>query len=98
MKKLRIMTVCGFGLGTSLILRMTVDEVLSNHQIKAETFCVDADTAVGQNFDIVITSQDMERLFKDSSKPVVVIDNFLSTDEVEEKALPVIQKAIKEQS
>ena len=98
MKALRIMTVCGFGLGTSLILRMTVDEVLKKHQIKAETFCVDADTAVGQNFDIVITSQDMQRLFKDSDKPVVVIDNFLSTDEVEEKALPVIQKAIEEQS
>lgn len=97
MKSLRIMTVCGFGLGTSLILRMTVDEVLSKHQVKAETFCVDADTAAGQNFDIVITSQDMARLFKESNKPVVVIDNFLSIEEVEEKALPVIQKAIEEQ-
>ena len=96
MKALRIMTVCGFGLGTSLILRMTVDEVLSKHNIKADTFCVDADTAVGQNFDIVITSQDMEKLFKDCNQPVVVIDNFLSTDEVEEKAIPVIQRAIEE--
>ncbi len=96
MKKLRIMTVCGFGLGTSLVLKMTVDEVLQNHQIKADTFCADADTAVGQNYDLVITSKDMQTLFKDVSEPVVVIDNFLSTDEVEEKALPVIKQMMED--
>ncbi len=92
MKRLRIMTVCGFGLGTSLVLRMTVDEVLQNHGIKAETFCSDADTALGQNYDLVITSKEMKKIFADVDKPVVVIDNFLSTDEVEEKALPVIEE------
>lgn len=91
MKRLRMMTVCGFGLGTSLVLRMTVDEVLQNHGIKAETFCSDADTALGQNYDVVITSKEMEKIFADVDKPVIVIDNFLSTDEVEEKALPVIE-------
>ncbi len=97
MKKLKIMTVCGFGLGSSLVLRMTVDEVLQKHHIKAETFCSDADTAVGQNYDLVITSGEMERLFKDVDVPVIVIDNFLSPDEVEEKALSIIQKLTAEE-
>ncbi|MBG0785479.1 MAG: PTS sugar transporter subunit IIB [Anaerolineaceae bacterium] len=97
MKKLKIMTVCGFGLGSSLVLRMTVDEVLQKHNIKAETFCSDADTAVGQNYDLVITSGEMERLFKDVDVPVIVIDNFLSPDEVEEKALSIIQKLTAEE-
>lgn len=96
MKKLRIMTVCGFGLGTSLVLRMTVDDALAANKIKAETFCADADTAVGQNYDLVITSRDMERLFKDVPEPVVVIDNFLSIEEVQERAIPVIKKLIEE--
>ncbi len=91
MKRLKIMTVCGFGLGSSLVLRMTVDEVLQKHNIKAETFCSDADTAAGQNFDLVITSREMERLFKDVEKPVIVVDDFLSPDEIEEKAIPVIK-------
>jgi len=90
------MTVCGFGLGTSLVLKMTLDEVLSNHNIKAETFCSDAETAVGQRFDLVITSRDMEKLFANVPEPVVVVDNFLSTDEVQEKAIPVIQKMMEE--
>ena len=97
MKKLKIMTVCGFGLGSSLVLRMTVDEVLQKHNIKAETFCSDADTAVGQNYDLVISSGEMERLFKDVDVPVIVIDNFLSPDEVEEKALSIIQKLTAEE-
>lgn len=94
MKQLRIMTVCGFGLGTSLILRMTLDEVLQRHHIKAETFCADADTAVGQRYDLALTSQEMQNLFSEGEKPVLVIDNFLSVDEVEEKALPVIIKLL----
>ena len=97
MKRLKIMTVCGFGLGSSLVLRMTVDEVLQKHNIKAETFCSDADTAVGQNYDLVITSREMERLFKDVNVPVIVIDNFLSPDEVEAKALSIIQKLTAEE-
>jgi PTS system ascorbate-specific IIB component len=92
MKQLRIMTVCGFGLGSSLVLRMTVDEVLQKYDIRAETFCSDADTAVGQNYDLVITSGEMERLFENIEEPVIVIDNFLSPEEVEEKALPIIRQ------
>lgn len=72
------------------MLKMTVDEVLQKNNIKAETFCSDADTAVGQRYDLVITSRDMEKLFAGVSEPVVVVDNFLSPEEVQEKAIPVI--------
>jgi len=34
MKRLRIMVVCGFGLGTSMVLKMTLDDVLNKYQIK----------------------------------------------------------------
>lgn len=91
------MTVCGFGLGSSLVLKMTVDDVLQKHNIRAETFCSDADTAVGQRYDLVITSNEMEKLFAEIEEPVVVIDNFLSSDEVEEKAIPVIREMMGEQ-
>ena len=90
MKTLRIMVVCGFGLGSSLILRMTLDDVLRAHRINADTFCSDADTAAGQDFDLVLTSADLERLFADTTKPVIVISDFLNHDEVTKKVLPVL--------
>ena len=37
MKELNIMTVCGFGIGSSLILKMTVDTVLEKNGISANT-------------------------------------------------------------
>lgn len=94
MKQLRIMVVCGFGLGSSLILKMTLDEVLQAHQLKADTFCSDAETAKGQRFDLVLTSAELTRLFTGIAQPVVVISDFLNKVEVTSKALPVIQELL----
>lgn len=92
MAKLRIMAVCGFGLGSSMILRLKIDEVLKKHGIKADTFCADVTTAPGEKFDIVFTSKEIKDIFKKVDQPVIVIENFLSIPEIEEKGLPTIQK------
>ncbi len=91
MKPLKVMVVCGFGLGTSLVLKMTLDDVLAAYNFEAETFCADSDTAVGQDYDLVVTSQDLAYLFKHVPEALILIDNFLSTDEVEHRVIPVIK-------
>ena len=96
MKKLRIMTVCGFGLGSSMILKITLDGVLKENGISAETFCADATTAVGEVYDVVFTWRDMAGMFKNITKPVVVIDNFLSKEQVAERGLEIVKKAAAE--
>jgi len=90
----RIMVVCGFGLGSSIVLRMTLDKVLKDEEIKAETFCADEATAKGQDYDLVLTSEEMISLFRESEKPAVVIENFLSKEEVRDKALPKIEELL----
>ena len=92
--KPKIMVVCGFGLGTSLILKMALDEMLQSEGITATTFCSDEATAKAQEFDIVFTSAQFEGLFKDSGRPVVVIKNFLSKDEIKEKGLALIYQLL----
>jgi len=91
MKKPEIMIVCAFGLGTSMILRLTLDKVLKAEGLDAKTFCADESTAKGQKYDMVFTSKEMAKLFKGGGKPVVVINNFLSVDEVREKGLVFIR-------
>lgn len=91
MKKLKIMVVCGFGLGSSMVLRMTLDSILQEEKISAETFCSDEATSRGEKFDIVFTSQPMAKLFTESKKPVIVISNFLSKSEVRSKGLEIIR-------
>ena len=92
MKTLRIMVVCGFGLGSSMVLKLTLDSVLKQNGVYAETFCSDESTAKGEKFDIVFTSQPLVRLFEGKPQPVIVINNFLSKDEVREKGLAIIQQ------
>jgi PTS system ascorbate-specific IIB component len=96
MKIPKIMVVCGFGLGTSLVLKMTLDDVLQKNRIDADTFCSDADTAIGQSYDLVLTSKEMREIFEEETKPIIFIQNFLSFDEVQTKAIPVIQKMVDE--
>lgn len=88
----RIMVVCGFGLGSSMVLRLKLDEVLKNHGISADTFCADATTAPGERFDMVFTSKELMHVFANCGKPVVVIVNFLSLKEIEEKGLPIVRQ------
>jgi PTS system ascorbate-specific IIB component len=92
MKKPEIMVVCAFGLGTSMILKLTLDKVLKAEGLSAKTFCADESTAKGQNYDMVFTSKEMAKHFKGVEKPIVVIHNFLSMDEVREKGLALVQK------
>ncbi len=92
MKKLRIMVVCGFGLGSSMVLRLTIDSVLKQAGLVAETFCSDESTSRGEKYDIVFTSQPLAHLFDGTKQPMIVINNFLSKDEVREKGLPLIQQ------
>jgi len=94
MSELKIMTVCGFGLGSSMILKITLDRVLEENNINAETFCADEVTAVGENFDIVFTSKEMIHLFANETRPVIVIENFLSKSEIRQKGLDIIKLAI----
>jgi PTS system ascorbate-specific IIB component len=91
MKKLRIMVVCGFGLGSSMVLKLTLDGVLKEAGLQAETFCSDENTCRGETYDIVFTSQPLVHLFQGKKQPTIVINNFLSKDEVRNKGLDLIR-------
>lgn len=87
---MRIMIVCEFGLGTSMLLKMKLDELLGRHGITATTFCADVTTAPGEACDILFTSRELAKRFTGAAKPVIAIDNFLDSDEIAQKGLGVI--------
>lgn len=94
MDNLRIMVVCGFGLGSSMVLKLKLDSVLKAHGIKAKTFCSDITSAAGEQYDMVFTSKELLYVFSKETKPVVVVTNFLSEQEISEKGVPVIRKML----
>jgi ascorbate PTS system EIIB component len=73
---------------------LTLEGVLKSEGIEAETFCSDELQAKGEKFDMVFTSQEMAKLFTNTDKPVVVITNFLSKDEMKEKGLDLVRELL----
>lgn len=88
MKKPKIQTVCGFGCGSSLMLRMKVESILKENQLEAEVFCSDVGTCCANDCDAIFISTELaERIQNRAKVPVIAIDNFMNKTEVQEKTL-----------
>ncbi|MBR0230182.1 MAG: PTS sugar transporter subunit IIB [Erysipelotrichaceae bacterium] len=88
MRDKKIQCVCGFGCGSSLMLRMSVDDILRKHGLEADTFCGDVGTCLSNPCDVIFISRDLaERIVDRADVPVVVVENFMDSSEVEEKVL-----------
>lgn len=88
MKKPKIQCVCGFGCGSSLMLRMAIDDILKKHELETETFCGDVGTCLSNPCDSIFISKELAERIKDRADvPVIVIEDFMNSKEVEEKTL-----------
>ncbi len=56
---MKILCVCGLGQGTSLILRMNVETVLSELGIVADVDNTDVSSAKSERADFIITSNEL---------------------------------------
>lgn len=84
----KIQAVCGFGCGSSLMLRMKIDGIAREHGVKIQSFCGDVGTCTSNQCDVIFISKELADRIKDRAKvPVVVINNFMDKKEVEEKCL-----------
>jgi ascorbate PTS system EIIB component len=93
---LRIQTVCGFGCGSSLMLRMKVESILKKHNLEAEVFCGDVGTCCSNQCDAIFISKELsERIIDRAKVPVISFDNFMNNAEVEEKTLAYFKTAKK---
>lgn len=50
----KILAICGFGVGTSLILRMNIEKVLKENNLEAEVEHIDVTTAAGAAADLIV--------------------------------------------
>lgn len=91
-KRLNVLAVCGFGVGTSLFLRMNIEEVLNKNGIDAEVTNADIATAASVPADIIFTSEELKSQIESKVKvPIIIINNFMNKSEIEEKGIPAIK-------
>ena len=86
---MKIVTVCGNGCGTSLLLKMTVETVLRNERIDATVEHTDINSASSIECDFFICAKDLESLMLDTGRNFVAVNNLLDINEVKEAILPM---------
>jgi len=95
MKELKILTVCGFGVGTSLLLKMNVQEVLKKLDIEADIEHVDLTLADSSDADLIFTSKELSGQLSNIDREIIVIDNFMDLNEISDKLQAYLRKSNK---
>lgn len=91
---MKIVVVCGMGIGTSVLLKMNAEKVLDRLGVDADVEAADIGTARGaaRTADVVLTSAELADDIGDVRAQVIVIDNFTDIAEITEKIRPIVEK------
>jgi|SRR5690348_12437910 PTS system ascorbate-specific IIB component len=90
---LEVVTVCGVGMGTSLIMRMTAEEVLKELGVRAHVQAMDTASARGMHADMLIGQAMHTEEFQGRFPAVVTVENFIDKTEMREKLLVGLEAA-----
>jgi PTS system ascorbate-specific IIB component len=92
---MKILAVCGMGVGSSLLLRMQAEKALKKLGATADFDVADIGTARGasRGVDIILTTAELAERLDGVTSRIVIIGNFLSLDEMVEKLGPAMRDA-----
>ncbi len=91
---MKIVTLCGMGFGTALMLKMFLDDVLRELGVKgAEIVAWDLQSFKGVGkVDIIVAPLDMEFYLKDVESEIVYLEKLTDTAEMKRKLTAVLRK------
>ena len=89
---LNIVTVCGAGVGSSMMMRLYAQQSLSEEGIEANVEAADIGSVNPDAFDIVITTSDFADLLHASRAKIERIDNMMDKAYLKEQLLRTIKE------
>jgi Phosphotransferase system, galactitol-specific IIB component len=89
----KILAVCGMGLGTGLILRMNAEKALKELGIEADVEVSDIGSAraLAATADLILTSEELAEQLGTVKPKVVTISNFIDLREMVRKLKEAIE-------
>ena len=83
---MKIIAVCGMGIGTSVLLKMNAEKVLSQLGIDATVEATDMKTArESRDAQVILTTPDLAQLLTGLPSEVITIDHFFDLEEITKK-------------
>ncbi|MBO0452982.1 MULTISPECIES: PTS sugar transporter subunit IIB [Enterococcus] len=89
---LKIVTVCGAGVGSSMMMRLFTQQILDDEKIEAVVDAADIGSVDPNGYDILITTSDFADTLRDSTAQIVRIDNMMDKDYLKEQLLKTINE------
>lgn len=89
---LKIRTVCGNGIGSSLMCANKVKQICDKHGIQADVASIDFSNAAAEKADLYVTIQEMAVDLEANGLRAVAIRSYVSGPKIEEDILPTLQE------
>lgn len=87
---MKIVAVCGLGVGSSLMLEMTVKKILKEYGIEGEVSHTDLESVKNIEADIFIMSKSLENKVNVPCK--IALSNIIGYEEIKEKLFAELKK------
>ena len=87
---MKVVTVCGMGFGTSLMLLMTIKDIGKKYGVNIEGEAVDLGSYKGKSCDLFAASDEIAKQIV-SDSPVLPIKNLLNKADIEEQLKPYLE-------
>lgn len=87
---LKLVTVCGAGVGSSVMEKMFAEEILADHHIDGTVEAADISSVAPDLYDGVITTSDFASLLH-TNTPIIRLDNLLDKDAMEKQIMALVK-------
>lgn len=87
---MRVLTVCGAGVGTSLMEKMFAEDILSGAGVDAQVDNADISSATPNDYDVVITTSMFAEMLPATSAQVIIHDNIMDQAGLKQKLLAAL--------
>lgn len=87
---MKILTVCGNGIGSSLMLAMKIEEICKEEGIDAQVEYSDFNSAQGKNVDLIVTVKELAEQF--DHKKIAIIRSYVNKKKIREDVLDIIKE------
>lgn len=87
---IKIVTVCGNGIGSSLLLKMKVESIAKDLGIEVSAQSCDSNAATGLVADLYVTVKEFKDIFPNTSN-VCIVKSYTNRKKIEEDLIPALQ-------
>ncbi|WP_125579021.1 PTS sugar transporter subunit IIB [Lacticaseibacillus suibinensis] len=87
---MRVLTVCGAGVGTSLMEKMFAEAILNDAGVDAQVDNADISSATPNDYDVVITTSMFAEMLPATNAQVIIHDNIMDQTGLKQKLLAAL--------